>query len=95
MALSAHAVVAIALVCAGFVLLCAFALTHSYLRSRNAKSQESRDYTREMYQRGYMTEVRDRNKQAMMIENGYGSYIPPKRPDMSARTETDDSMGMP
>lgn len=93
MGLSAGAVIAIALVASGAAVLMAYAMSHAYLRASSATSDRDQGEILPN-QRGYMNEVRDRNKQAMVVENGYGTYRAPARPQVYARTETEASTGI-
>lgn len=93
MAMSPFAVIAIVLACAGAAVMIGVALTHSYMRARNAKTLNATEQVRDNSQRGYMTDVRERNVRDMMLEYGWQDYAPPKRPHMNMRTDTDDSMG--
>ena len=104
MGLSAGAVIVIALVASGAGVLMAYAMSHAYLRARNAGQDRDRGEILPE-QRAYMSELRDKNKQAMMVENGYGTYRAPHpvraapgrapvRPQVYARTDTEDSTGI-
>ena len=93
MGLSAGAVIVIALVASGAGVLMAYAMSHAYLRARNAGQDRDRGEILPE-QRAYMSELRDKNKQAMMVENGYGTYRAPVRPQVYARTDTEDSTGI-
>lgn len=73
MGLPPAAVIVIALVSSGAAVLIAFALSSSYMKARRAEDDQNR-LEMQSDQRGYMNDVRDRNKQMMMMENGYGVY---------------------
>lgn len=73
MGLPPAAVIVIALVSSGAAVLIAFALSSSYMKARRAEDDQNR-LEMQSDQRGYMNDVRDRNKQIMMMENGYGVY---------------------
>lgn len=66
-----HAVVVIALVCSGAALLFCYAATHAYFRGRQSNDLERATEQQRVAQRGYMSEVRDRNKETIAVKNGY------------------------